>query len=56
MRDWLSSEIVVELWETRPAIKEKKNEDESISKEVVLREDGRPKIEERQRGVSLLNK
>ena len=38
LRDWLKNEIQVELWETRPVTKEIKNEDETVTKEVVMDE------------------
>ena len=43
---------MVTLWESRPKIIEKKMEDESIVKEVVMDEFGRPVIDTRLRGVS----
>jgi len=38
-RDWLANDLMVELWESRPKVVEKKLEDESIQKEVVLDEE-----------------
>lgn len=34
LREWMRKDLVVELWETRPRVVEKKNEDESITKDV----------------------
>ena len=52
MREWLKRDIEIELWETRPKTIEKKNDDETITKEVVLEENNKPKIEKRLRGVN----
>lgn len=38
LREWLRKEIIIELWETRPKVMEKKLEDETVVKEVVLNE------------------
>jgi len=35
-RDWLMNDLFIELHETRPVIKEKKNDDETVTQEVVL--------------------
>lgn len=34
MREWMKEDLLVELWETRPRVIERKNEDESVVKEV----------------------
>lgn len=39
--------------ESRPVIKEKKNVDETIIKEMIIGEDGNPTIETRVRGVKI---
>lgn len=51
LREWLRKELLIELWETRPRVTEKKLEDESIVKEVVLNSEGRPVIDKKLRGV-----
>lgn len=45
LRDWLINDIILELWETRPQIKEKHNEDGTTVKEVVLGDNLRPIID-----------
>jgi hypothetical protein len=45
----------LELWETRPVVKEKKNEDGTIIKELILTSDGRPEILKVIRGISRIN-
>lgn len=55
LREWMRKDIVVELWETRPRIVEKKQEDDSVMKEVVLDTDSRPIIDKRSRGVLRIN-
>ena len=47
----MKNDIEIELWETRPKTQEKKNEDETVTKEAVLDLDGKPVIEQRLRGV-----
>jgi hypothetical protein len=43
-RDWLRNDVVLELWESRPRIKSKKNESDGVvTKEVVLTEE-EPKV------------
>lgn len=36
LRDWLMSDLLVELHHSKPDLKEKKNEDESLTHEVVI--------------------
>lgn len=54
LRNWLRKDIIVELWETRPKVLEKKLEDETTQKELVLDADGTPVIDKRLRGVRIL--
>lgn len=51
MREWLKRDIEVELWETRPRLIEKKNEDETVVKEVELNASNKPIVDKRLRGV-----
>eukprot|EP00347_Sterkiella_histriomuscorum_P007790 403347554 len=51
-REWIRRDLLVELWETRPRIAEKKNEDESVTKEVVINsETNKPIIDKKLRGI-----
>ncbi len=51
----MKEDVIVELWETRPRINERKNEDETIVKEVAISEEtGRPIIDKRLRGVRFI--
>lgn len=52
LREWMRRDLLVELWETRPKITEKRQEDETIVKDVQLEANGKPVIEKRLRGVS----
>lgn len=36
LRDWLLNDLFVELHHSKPLIKEKKQDDESVTQEVVL--------------------
>lgn len=50
---WMKRDLFVELWESRPKLQEKRNEDTlEMYKEVVLNESNTPVIETRMRGVS----
>ncbi len=51
LREWMRRDVIVELWETRPRITEKKQEDDSIQKDVVLDSNNKPVIDKRLRGV-----
>jgi hypothetical protein len=50
--EWMKKDLLLELWETRPTIKEKKLEDGTDGKEVVFEANNRPVIDKRMRGVS----
>jgi len=53
MREWLRDDLLIQLWESRPRITEKKNEDETVVKEVQIDSDtGKPIVDEKMRGVS----
>lgn len=54
LREWMKKDLIVELWETRPKIVEKKLEDESVIKETVFNESNKPVIEKKLRGVRFL--
>jgi hypothetical protein len=54
-RDWLRNDLLIELWETRPRIKERKNEDGTEGKEVVFNNDKQPIIDTRLRGIMIVN-
>jgi hypothetical protein len=55
LREWMKRDLIVELWETRPRIVEKKQEDETMAKETVFDENGKPVIDKKLRGVSIIN-
>ena len=44
--------MLVELWESRPRLAEKKLEDETLVKEVVMNEEGVPVVDTNLRGVT----
>jgi len=51
----MRKDLVLELWETRPKLVEKRNEETmEMVKEVVLDANNIPVIEKRHRGVTLL--
>lgn len=53
--EWMKQDLILELWETRPKLVEKKNEETmEIVKEVLLDANNIPVIEKRIRGVSFL--
>lgn len=54
LSEWIKRDLFLELWETRPRLVERKNEETmDISKEVVIdSSSGTPEIEKRMRGVS----
>ena len=51
IRDWLRKDVIVELWESRPRVLEKKNEDDSLSKEVQFQENGKPILDTSLKGI-----
>ena len=51
LRDFLRNNLHLHLWEERPILVEKKNEDESITKVIVYSEEGKPKLEKVHRGI-----
>ena len=55
--DWMKKDLLVELWETRPRLLEKKNEETfEIVKEVAIDPaTGTPFIDKKMRGVLKLN-
>ena len=56
LREWLRRDVLVELWETRPRIIEKKLEDETIVKEVAIDQDSnKPIVDKRIRGILKVN-
>lgn len=36
LRDWLLNDLLVELHHSKPMVREKKNDDETVTQEVVL--------------------
>jgi Leucine-rich repeat (LRR) protein len=55
LSEWMRKDLVLELWETRPKLVEKRNEETlEMVKEVVLDANNIPVIEKRSRGVSFL--
>ena len=54
-REWIRKDLFIELWETRPQIKETKNQDETITKEVMLDQYNKPLILTRLRGILRIN-
>jgi hypothetical protein len=55
LSEWMRSDLTLDLWETRPKLVEKKNEETmEIVKEVALDVNNIPIIEKRNRGVSIL--
>jgi hypothetical protein len=54
LNEWLKSDLIVELWETRPKLVEKRNEETLETVKEVLLENGVPAIEKRLRGVIFL--
>ncbi len=56
LSEWMRNDLIVELWETRPKLIEKRNEETlEITKEVVLDSNNIPVIEKKCRGVSVSN-
>ena len=55
LREWMRRDLIVELWETRPRIVEKKLEDDSMAKETVFDDNGKPIIDKRLRGVIIFS-
>jgi hypothetical protein len=52
LSEWMRKDLVLELWETRPKLVEKRNEETmEMVKEVVLDANNIPIIEKRHRGV-----
>jgi hypothetical protein len=51
LNEWIKSDLVVELWETRPKLIEKRNEETLETVKEVLIENAVPTIEKRLRGV-----
>lgn len=57
LSEWIRNDLLVELWETRPKLVEKKNEETfEITKEVVLDANNIPILEKKCRGVSRKSK
>ncbi len=55
--DWMKRDLLVELWETRPRLLEKKNEEtfETVKEVAIDPASGTPFIDKRIRGVLKLN-
>jgi len=51
LRDFLREDLQVQLWESRPILKELKAEDGTVTREIVYDTDDLPKIENIQRGT-----
>ena len=55
LSEWMRKDLVLELWETRPKLVEKRNEETlEMVKEVVLDANNIPVIEKRSRGVNFI--
>lgn len=55
LSEWMRNDLFMELWETRPKLIEKRNEETmEIVKEVVLDSSNFPVVESKCRGVSFL--
>ena len=53
LSDWMREDLILELWETRPRVQDKKLEDGTDVKEVVMDSaTNKPVIDKRLRGVS----
>lgn len=56
LAEWMKKDLFLELWETRPKLVEKKNDETlEITKEVVLDSNNVPLIEKKQRGIVKVN-
>jgi hypothetical protein len=55
--EWMKKDLMLELWETRPKLIEKKNEETfEVTKEVIIGPSGTPEIEKKMRGVRIIKK
>ena len=52
LKNWLMKDLFVELYHSKPVLREKTAEDGTIQQEVVIASDGLPKTEESLIGVS----
>lgn len=52
LNDWLSGDVLLQLHQSQPKVVEKKLEDDSVVKSIVIGDDGLPEIEESVIGVS----
>ena len=53
LKNWLMKDLFVELYHSKPVLKEKTAEDGTIQQEVIIASDGLPKTEEKLVGVSI---
>jgi hypothetical protein len=55
--EWMKKDLMLELWETRPKLIEKRNDETfEVTKEVVIGLSGTPEIEKKIRGVRIIKR